>query len=183
MSAVSLAPVRTKLRRQQEAALAPVRAALLGDAQAEADRILAEARRAAGALIGRAQADSVDAVLRAEAEGRARAEPLALAEVSRGRREARAILLGAQLRARGELEDRIRAAVSGLRDEPGYGELRDTLADLARRAAGPGATVTEHPGGGVLAHAPGVLVDCSLPRLAERAIQALGQQIRELTAP
>ena len=173
---------RRSTRREQAAALAPVRAALLRSASAEAGRTLAAARSTAGALRVQARADAADTVSRAREEGRAQAAPLALAELSRGRREARAILLGAELRARDEMEGRIRSAIVGLRNEPGYGVVRDTLSELARRAAGPGATVTEHPAGGVVARAPGVLVDCSLARLAERAIEVLGPRIRELSA-
>jgi vacuolar-type H+-ATPase subunit E/Vma4 len=178
-----LVPSRLTLRGRQESALAPVRTALLRDAAAEADRMLADARQAADALLEQARADAVSAVSQAREEGRTLAAPLALAELSRGRREASTTLLNAELRARAELEGRIRAAIRGLRDQPGYGELLERLSELARRAAGPGATVSEHSAGGAIARRPGVLVDCSLPRLADRVIAALGQQIRELTAP
>jgi len=169
-----------RLATAQQAALAPVRAAMLRRAGAQAQELVGDAHRAAGALLAQARAAAADAVTRAQQEGRARAAPLAAAERHRGRRQARAILLAAELRASDELAGRIRAAVLGLRDEPGYGELRDRLAALAGRAAGPGAAVSEHPAGGVIARAPGVLVDCSLPRLAERAVEALNPRIREL---
>jgi vacuolar-type H+-ATPase subunit E/Vma4 len=171
-----------KASREQEAALAPVRAAMLRRASAEAAHVLASARGAAGGLRDSARAEAARTVSRAREDGQAQAAPLALAEVSRGRREAQAILLDAELRARDELESRIRSAILGLRSEPGYGTVRETLSELARRTAGPGATVSEHQSGGVVAHAPGVLVDCSLPRLAERAIEVLGPRIRELSA-
>jgi hypothetical protein len=163
----------------RQTALAPVRDAMLRRATARADLLVAEASRAAQALLAQARRDAADALLRAGLEGQAQAEPLAVAERNRGRHDARAILLGAELRDRDELAARIRAAVRGLRDQPGYPELRDRLAGLAQRAAGPDATVSEHPDGGVIARAPGILVDCSLPRLAERAIDRLGPRIRE----
>lgn len=168
------------LATRRQAALAPVRDTMLRRATARADLLVAEARRSAQALLAQARRDAAEAVIRARQEGQVQAEPLAVAERNRGRHDARAILLGAELQARDELAARIRAAVRGLRDQPGYPELRDGLAALARQAAGPGATVSEHPDGGVLARAPGVLVDCSLPRLAERAIDMLGPRIREL---
>ena len=121
-------------------------------------------------------------ISKARAEGRAQAAPLARAEISRGQRAARATALRAELHAWDEAELRIRSAITGLKDEPGYRELRDRLAELALRAAGPGASVSEHPEGGVVARAPGLLVDCSLPRLAQRAIEALGPRITELGA-
>jgi hypothetical protein len=170
------------LARPQQAALAPVREAMLGRAAEQAGQIVADAQRAARALGAEARRAAADAMARAQQEGWAQAEPLAAAERHRGRRQARAIALGAELRARDEVADAIRAAVLGLRDQPGYGELRDRLAALAGRAAGQGATVSEHADGGVIAHAPGVLVDCSLPRLAERVIEVLDPRIRELQA-
>ena len=170
------------LGRRQEVALAPVRAALLRSASAQAAQILADARRAADALREQARRDAASMITQAQAEGRAQAGPLARAEISRGHREARAAVLRAQLCARGELEHRIESAVTGLKDEPGYNELRDRLAELALQAAGPGATMSEHPAGGVVARAPGVLVDCSLPKLAQQAIEALGPRASELGA-
>jgi hypothetical protein len=168
------------LATAQQAALAPVREAMLRRAAGRADLLVADARRAAQALLTQARTDAAAAVTMAREDGQAQAEPLAVAERNRGRHDARAILLGADLLARDELADRIRAAIRGLRDQPGYPELRDRLAALAGSVAGPGATVSEHPDGGVIARAPGVLVDCSLPRLAERAIDRLGRRIREL---
>ena len=116
----------------------------------------------------------------ARADGAEQARPVAAAELSRSRRAARSVALGANLVAHDEMAGRIRAAVLGLRDEPGYPELRDRLARAARQAAGPRAEVSEHPAGGVIARAGGVVVDCSLPRMADRAIEALGPRIAGL---
>jgi vacuolar-type H+-ATPase subunit E/Vma4 len=167
----------------QLAALAPVRAAMLRRAAGQADWILADARRQAEAIVGQARRDASDAVSRGRAAGRAQAAPMRAAELSRGGRQARSIVLSAQRDARDELTGRVRATVAGLRDEPGYGLLRERLTRLALLAAGPQATVAEHPAGGVVAQAPGVLVDCSLPRLADRAVAALGGQVARLWAP
>lgn len=170
------------LGRRQALALAPVRAALLRRASAQAAQLLADARGAADVLLEQARQDAASTISQAQAEGRAQAAPLARAEISRGHREARVAALRAELRARDELEHRIGTAIISLKDEPGYDELRDGLAELALRVAGPGATISEHPAGGVVARAPGVLVDCSLPRLAQQAIEALGPRISELGA-
>jgi vacuolar-type H+-ATPase subunit E/Vma4 len=170
----------TPLSRRQQAALEPVSAAMLRRATAEAEAIIAAARRDAAALLAAARRDAEAALGQARADGLARAAPLAAAERSRGRRAARETLLAAEGGLRHETERRIRAAVLGLRDQPGYGELRDRLTALSRAAAGPGAVVSEHPAGGVVARAPGVFVDCSLPRLADRVIGDLSPQISEL---
>ena len=97
--------------------------------------------------------------------------------------DARSALLGAQREAYDELRAQVRAAVDGLRGEPGYDRLLEALARMARLEAGPGATVTASPDGGVVARSPGVLVDCSLPRLADLAVEALDGEVRELWAP
>ena len=168
------------LLSEQQAALAPVRAAMLRRARAEAEAIVTGARRDVAALLTQARRDAESAVGQARADGIAQAAPLAAAERSRGRRAASEILLAAERGIRDEAERRIRAAVLGLRDQPGYGDLRDRLTRLARAAAGPDAVVTDHPAGGVVAHAPGIFVDCSLPRLADRVTGELGPRIREL---
>ena len=172
----------TPLAGRQQAAVEPVSAAMLRRATAEAETILATARRDAAALLAAARRDAKAAIGQARADGIAQAAPVAAAERSRGRHAARQTLLVAERGLRHEAERRIRAAVLGLRDQPGYGELRDRLTALSRTAAGPGAVVSEHPAGGVVAHAPGVFVDCSLPRLADRVIGDLGPQISELCA-
>ena len=171
------------LAAEQQAALEPVRAAMLRRAGAEADAITTTAHQHAAALLAAARHDAEAALRRARADGIAMAAPLAAAEQARGRRAARASLLAAERGIRKEAESRIRAAILSLPGQPDYGKLRDRLAALAQAAAGPGAAVRDHPGGGVIAHAPGVLVDCSLPRLAERVIDALDPQITELCAP
>jgi vacuolar-type H+-ATPase subunit E/Vma4 len=168
------------LLADQTAALAPVRAAMMRRAAGRADRILADARSEAAAIVGQARQDAAGAVARGRAAGRAHAAPLRAAELSRGGRQSRTILLNAQRDARDELVARVHAAIAGLRDEPGYDLLLRRLTSLALHAAGPAATVAEHPAGGVVAQAPGVLVDCSLPALARRAIDALGGQLRQL---
>lgn len=165
---------------RQDAALAPVRAAMLRNARERADRIVAEASRAAEALIAQAEQDAGTAVARARAEGAAQAGPVAAAERNRSRRKSRSVALSAERLTHEELAGQIRSAICGLRDGLGYRELRDQLADLAGRAAGPDADVAEHPQGGVTARTAGVVVDCSLPRLAERAIEVLGPQIARL---
>ena len=172
----------TTLARRQQNALEPVSAAMLSRASAEAEAITAAARRDAAALLAAARRDADAGLRQARADGKAQAAPLAAAERSRGRRAARETLLAGERGVRDEAERRIRDAVLRLRGQPGYGELRGRLAGLCRSAAGPGAQVEEHPAGGVVGRAPGILVDCSLPRLADVVIGRLGEQIRELCA-
>ncbi len=162
------------------AALAPVRGYLLRDAGAEADRIIAAARTEAGDLLRQARGGAEQAIGLAGAQGRAEAAPAATVSRSHGRARARSMVLAAQREVYDELCRRISAEAEGLRDEPGYEVLLARLTALARRAAGPGATITYPPSGGVLARSGQVVVDCSLPRLAAQAVQELGDQVRDL---
>lgn len=166
-----------------DAALAPVRAAMLRQASEQAAEITAAARRQAAAAIDLAHRDAERQVASAEETGRAQAAPPAAALRAEGRREARAILLAAERAAYEELRDRVHAAVASLRDGAGYGPLLERLRLSASQAAGPGAVLTEAPAGGIVARAPGIVVDCSLPRLADAAVEALGDQVAWLWAP
>jgi len=167
----------------QAAALAPVRARMLETASTEADRITARARIEAARLVRNAHRGAAEMVARARAQGRADGAPAAAAERSRGREQARSIALGAQREALEKLRGQVLDAVSDLRTEPGYDQLLTRLAAMAARAAGPDATVTVQPAGGVLARSAGLVVDCTLPRLAGLAVDALGDQVRDLWTP
>lgn len=163
-----------------EEALAPVRAAMLREARERAAAIVGKARQDAARLIEQARRDAAAAVAQGAADGRAQAAPVAAEQLSRGRREARARLLRAQRGSLDELRRLVREAVATLPGEPGYDRLLARLTSAARRAAGPGATVAPHQAGGVVATAPGVLVDCSLPRLADQAVDTLGPEVAQL---
>jgi vacuolar-type H+-ATPase subunit E/Vma4 len=168
---------------EAEQALAPVRAHLLHGAEAEAGRILAEARVQADAILRQARRGAAETVDRAWARGEADAAPAAAAERSRGREQARSIVLGARREAYQELRAQVLVAAGGLRTEPGYRRLLDRLVTVATQAAGPDAAVTVQPDGGVVARSRGVVVDCSLARLAGLAVDGLGDQVRELWTP
>jgi vacuolar-type H+-ATPase subunit E/Vma4 len=165
---------------EAEKALAPVRAYLLREAEAEASRILEEAQAQAGSLVQQARSDAAEIAGRARARGEADAAPAAAAERRRGRDQARSTVLGAQREAHQDLRAQVLATAGNLRTEPGYQALLSRLVTMATRAAGPGAAVTVQPEGGVVARSGDVVVDCTLPRLASRAVDELGNQVREL---
>jgi vacuolar-type H+-ATPase subunit E/Vma4 len=168
------------LAARQQAALEPVRAAMLRRATQDAAAAVATARNAAAAMIAQAQADADALVAQATAEGAAQAAPVAMAELTRARQAARSVTLGADLAIRDQVVMRMKAAVLALRDEPDYPRLLERLSVLAASAAGPGAVITAHPDGGVVATSGGVKVNCSLPRLADRAVAVLDAQITAL---
>jgi vacuolar-type H+-ATPase subunit E/Vma4 len=166
--------------RGTEALLAPARARMRREAADQAARILAEARREAAATIARAEQRGAAALAQARAAGQQEAAVLAAGIDSQAHREARTVLLSAQAAALDDLRTRVRAEVAALRGAPGFGQLHDRLTTMARQAAGPGAVVSSSPDGGVLARGAGVAVDCSLARLADLAVQALGPDVREV---
>ncbi|WP_346113884.1 hypothetical protein, partial [Nonomuraea maheshkhaliensis] len=94
-----------------------------------------------------------------------------------GRREARRLVLSARRDALEELRSRAGSAVRDLR---GDRALLHRLRDLVRDRLGAGATVTEHPDGGIVGQAPGRRVDAGLPALAARAIDELGAEVERL---
>jgi len=165
------------------AALDPVRAYLLCEARAEADRIAEEARGMAAAILRQARRAADEAVALAVAEGRADAALATAAEQARSREQARSIVLGAQREAYEELCAQVLTAAGGMRDEPGYRRLLSRLTTMATRAAGPDAATAVQPEGGVVARSCGIVVDCTLPRLADVAVDELGDQVRELWTP
>jgi vacuolar-type H+-ATPase subunit E/Vma4 len=165
------------------AALTPVRDHLLRSAADQAARIRADARREAAEIAGQARREAEAIMAEARVAGQLEADRRAAAELRRAHDDARSALLSAQRAATDELRSRVRAAVGALPAEPGYDELARRLTRLAGLAAGPGAALTPDRLGGVVARAAGVVVDCSLPRLADLAVDALGARVRELWTP
>jgi vacuolar-type H+-ATPase subunit H len=171
------------IREAAMAVLAPVRAHMLRRANDRADQILSDARHEAAAILSQARLSAERAVSEAQGDGRTEGAKLAAKVRSRAREEVMSLLLTAEREMHEELCRTVRTAVAGLRDQPGYDQLLARITELARQAAGPGAVVAESPSGGVVARADGVLVDCSLPRLADRAVEELAGDIRALWAP
>lgn len=167
----------------QAAALAPVRSAMLALARCQARAVIEAARAEADGITRDAELAAAQAVEAGRSAGEAQGVLLAAAERSNGRARSQAILLGARGAALERLRAQILAAAAGLRGEPGYPELVDRLSALAVAAAGPSAAVEAAPEGGVVARTTGVAVNCSLLRLADRAIEALGGRVRELWMP
>src|SRR5579864_7696811 len=116
---------------QMEQALAPVRAHLLDGARTEASCILAEAGAQADSIVRQARRGAADTVDRARAHGETDAAPAAAVERSRGRDQARSVVLGAQREAYQDLRAQVIAAAGGLRTEPGYQRLLSSLVTMA----------------------------------------------------
>ncbi|WP_127361142.1 V-type ATP synthase subunit E family protein [Actinacidiphila soli] len=168
---------------QAASALQPVRERLLRSARADAEELLARADQEAGALLDAARAQAAAILDDARKQGEADAAQGHTAELTRVRRTTRARELAVRRQAYEELRRRTTERVRELRHTPDYPAIRDRLTRRARRLLGPDCEVAEHPGGGIVAHAPGRRADCTLDALAARALDRLGAQTETLWAP
>jgi vacuolar-type H+-ATPase subunit E/Vma4 len=164
-------------------ALALVTERLQRDAEARADRIRAAARAEAAAIVARAREQEATTIAAASAVAAEMAGPLTDSTLRQAHETARSALLAAQREACEELRAHVQAAVAGLPDQPDWDQLGQRIAGIAAEAAGPDARLSPEPDGGFVARTPGVVVDCSLSRLADLALAELGARVRELWAP
>lgn len=162
-------------------ALDPVRAELLRAARAEAEAELAAARQDARETEAAARAEAEAVLAEARRQGVEDGRAVAAGELARARRAARTV----ELAARGEAyADLLRRATERVRERYGTDPaIAARLTQRARDLLGPDARITAHPQGGLLAEAPGRLVDLGLPTLARRALERLGAQAEQLWLP
>ena len=158
------------------------RDALLAEARASAERIVAEAEAEAGARIEAARRAAEDIVTRAREQGEAEGRLVARREAAQRTALSRREVLSVQGALHEELRHRVLVAVQAIRHESDYPDLLARLAAAARRDLGDDADVEIDPpdGGGVRAHAGTRLVDYTLPALAARCVEALGPAVRGL---
>jgi hypothetical protein len=154
-----------------QSSLQPLRTALLERAQQEADDIRARAQQDGRRLLASARDDAAQSVTRARAQGRADASALLAVERARRRRQARAIVLGAQRAVYDELRQQARVLIRGLLDDPAR---RAQLASRLRDELGAESTVQDHPGGGLVASTPdGRSADAGVDTMVDDAIVGL----------
>lgn len=163
-----------------DAALDPVRTALLAAARADAADVLRTAESERDSLLEQARRTAAKLLTEARAAGEADARATLAGRLAQSRREARRSALSAQRALYDELRRRCRAAASALAGTPEYAALRQQLIDVARERLGPDAVVVESPNGGILASAGNDRVDLSLPTLADRALERSGPEVAEL---
>lgn len=163
------------------AALEPVRRALLDDAREEAGRLVEDAKAEAEARVSAAETCAEQAVEQARRRARATAAARARRAIGVARRDAHAVQLEAESRIWTDVVERLHRAVDALPSDPRYSTLLDGLEQAARRRLGEEATIQRDPeGGGVLASLEGRRVDYRLQTLADRALEALADEVAEL---
>ncbi|MER5601052.1 hypothetical protein [Streptomyces sp. NPDC002265] len=163
--------------------LGPVRAELLRAAHADEQAVLARAEREAAALLDRARAEAREILDEARRQGEADGAAAARDLLVRARRKARFRTLTTRREAYETLRRETAERVGELRRTTDYPSLCKRLEQRARVLLGPGTAVTEHPGGGVIAAAPGRRVDLSLATLADRALDRMGREVGTLWEP
>jgi V/A-type H+-transporting ATPase subunit E len=156
------------------------------------DAVLAEARRAADALLAetdvvvdaqldaaRTEAEQLRATARAH--GREAAEHELRRRVAEARQEARGTVLRARRDVLDELRDRVVQQLLDCRGGADYEALCDRLGRAAREQLGADAAVDEdHAIGGVVGSAGGRRVDYRLPVLVDRALEDMAGTLEEL---
>lgn len=153
-------------------ALAPVREALLADAEREARRLRSSSEQAGRDAVREATAQAERLRARARAEGAADAAAVMAAQRARSGQRARSVVLSAQREEYEALQSAARAALPRLRADAEYPRLRQRMIDTIKLLLGNEADLREGDGGGVIGEAAGRRVDCSLTRFMERAVDA-----------
>jgi len=161
--------------------LQTLRIGSLRAAEAEAERLLADAREGAGAIVAQARADADGLLDDARARAREEGRRLASARLAEARRTARGLVLEAREAALERLHERTHAAAASLRGDPGYARLLERLVDDARaRLAAADAEVLPSPAGGAVVRADGRQVDLTLVCEVERRLHDLGARVEAL---
>ena len=158
--------------------------ALRRSVERQVEGLTARARDEAGMRIRRAQHEADDLARRAREEGNATADATLVRANAEARRQSTTIVLEAKCAALEELHARVREAVMGLRDAPDYPQLLDALTTRARARLGADAhIVRDLPElGGIVAEIAGRRVDYTLPALADRALDEMGDALSRLWA-
>ena len=163
-------------------ALLPVRAALLADAHADAERAVRAAQAAADETMAQARGEARASVEQARAEGEADAVAASAADRGRSRRRARTLVLTAQRTAYDELRAAAHEGVRSLLDDPRWPAMRETLVRRAHDVLGPDATLDVQPDG-VVGRKGAQLLDLRLDALADAQIDALGPDVESVWSP
>lgn len=165
------------------AALASVRAALLRQAHADAQRTRAEADTEAATTVTRARARAREILVAARVRGEADAAAMRAADRVLAQRAARAKILAARRATYEQFRRQAIDAVCQLRERSDYPAIRTELTARARVLLGSDTVVTEDPRGGIIARDAGRRLDYTLAEFAVRALDRLGAEVEGLWEP
>jgi vacuolar-type H+-ATPase subunit E/Vma4 len=164
--------------------LEPVRRALLAEADLTAQQILDEASHAAECVTRNAERESAAQLDEVNRRNQRSAQAYRAQALRRAHSEAHEVRLRTQAAIHQQLVDHTRRSVVAMRSDPRYPALLDGLEALARRQLGAGAVIDRDPDpdGGLIAVSGSRRVDYTLPALADRALDALGDEVALLWA-
>ncbi len=164
---MNLEPLRRALRAETEAAAVERRT----EVAARCDRVVAVAEAEARRLTRQGRLEGGQVAEREAGRRRATAS-----------RRSREIVLAARRRQLESLRRSARGAVQDVRGDPRYPELLDRLSQAVRAQLGDDAEVAVDPSGlgGVIGRRGSASVDYTLPRLADRVVDGMGEELETL---
>lgn len=159
--------------------LEPVRRALLDDAADQAEALVAAASREVEDSIAEVERRCDEEVAEVEQRSASAARAGLDQRIADARADAHDAVLGARSRAHDHLVEAAHAAAIAMRDDPRYPALLDHLEAVAREQLGDDAVIDRDPtpDGGIVARLGSRRVDYSLPRLADRALDVLSDEV------
>jgi vacuolar-type H+-ATPase subunit E/Vma4 len=162
----------------------PLRTSFLAAATADTERRLADCREECAQRIGAARREADELIEQARRAGEADARAQVPQTLVTARRRAHAEVLAAQQQVYEEFRRAAHAALLALRGTPGYPTLLERLASAARAQLGEDAVIDVDPPdvGGVIGTKGSCRVDYSLPALADRLIDDVGDDASQLWA-
>lgn len=162
--------------------LEPLRRALHTEAQAGAEQRRDEVATACDRIVAAAEARGRRLARQGRLEGGQAAEREAGRRRAAATRRGREIVLTAQRRQLETLRREAREAVQDARLDPRYPRLLERLEQAVRAQLGADAEVDIDPPdvGGVIGRHGSRSVDYTLPRLVDRVVDAMGEDVEEL---
>jgi vacuolar-type H+-ATPase subunit E/Vma4 len=162
--------------------LAPLAAAIVARANDAANRLIADAEAAAQARTGEAQAQAERVLDDARRDGEAAAARAAAASLAEARRAAREFTLRAQSRAAAALRAAVQAELVRRRATPPVAGFLEALEADARRRLGSAAVVRRLEGDafGIVAEDGRRRLEITADTLVDRAMDAMGAQVEAL---
>jgi vacuolar-type H+-ATPase subunit E/Vma4 len=159
--------------------LQPVRRALLDDATHDAEQIAGRASQRAADVVDSARRESATQLEQVRRRRERSAEAHAEQMLAMAHNNAHEAILRAREVVRRQLIDETRRSVMAVRNDERYDTLLDRLEDLARAQLGADARIDRDPApdGGVIATNGSRRVDYTLPALADRALEALADEV------
>ncbi len=157
---------------------APLRSAALDDAHAKAERLRAQALDRSAAALAAAHERAEELREDSLTTARRAAEDDARRVLSAARCNAHELLLSARREVYATVAREVTQQASSHRED--YQAVTEQLIGDARERLGADVEITDAPGGGIIAHAPGRQIDYSLSTQVKRCLAQLDDEVAAL---